>query len=129
MDLELRLQRAPGLEINEGTDGFLVYQPDRDRLHNLNASAMLVLESCDGKRRIADLPALLADAFGLAAPPDHDVADCVANLLREGLLIASRTAAEDDAPDGHNVVPAKAGTHGSDAEDTGSRLPPGRPDR
>ena len=96
MDWELRLQRAPGLEINEGTDGFLVYQPDRDRLHNLNASAMLVLESCDGTRRIADLPELVADAFGLAAPPDDDVADCVANLLQEGLLVATRPLTADD---------------------------------
>src|SRR5258708_13483039 len=100
MDWELRLQRAPGLEINEATDGFLVYQPDRDRLHNLNASAMLVLESCDGTRRVGDLPALLADAFGLAAPPNDDVAACVDNLLREGLLVASRPAAGDDAPAG-----------------------------
>jgi hypothetical protein len=100
MDWQLRLQRAPGLEINEAPDGFLVYQPDRDRLHTLNASAMLVLDSCDGTRSVADLPPLLADAFGLAAPPDDDVAACVVNLLQEGLLVASRpaAAAEDDAP-------------------------------
>src|SRR6185369_14381932 len=76
MDWEMRLQQAPGLEINEGTDGFLVYEPSRDRLHNLNASAMLVLESCDGARHVGDLPALVADAFGLAVPPDDDVAAC-----------------------------------------------------
>ena len=98
MDWELCPRQAPGLEINESTDGFLVYQPDRDRLHNLNASAFLVLESCDGTRRVGDLPALLADAFGLAVPPHDDVAACVANLLREGLLVTSRPAAEDEAP-------------------------------
>ena len=126
MDWEMRLQRAPGLEINESTDGFLVYQPDRDRLHTLNAAALLVLESCDGTRRIGELPALLADAFGLAAPPGDDVAACVDNLLREGLLVALRPAVADEASAGQDVVPAQAGTHGSDAEDTGSRLPPGR---
>lgn len=120
MDWEMRLQQAPGLEINEGTDNFLVYQPDRDRLHTLNASAMLVLDSCDGTRRAGDLPALVAEAFGLAEPPLDDVAACVDNLMREGLLVVSPAAGQD-------VVPAKAGTQGSDDEDTGSRLSPVRP--
>jgi len=98
MDWDLRPLRAPGLEINEGADGFLVFQPDRDRLHNLNASALLVLESCDGTRRVGDLPALIADAFGLAAPPTDDVAACVANLLREGLLVAASPATLSETP-------------------------------
>jgi len=98
MDWDLRLQRAPGLEINEAADGFLVIQPDRDRLHNLNPSALLVLESCDGTRRVGDLPALIADAFGLAAPPSDDVAACVANLLREGLLVVPGPATLPETP-------------------------------
>ena len=97
-DWDMRPKQAPGLEINEATDGFLVYQPDRDRLHTLNPSALLVLESCDGTRRVGDLPALIADAFDLAAPPDEDVAACVANLLQEGLLVAAAPAATDPTP-------------------------------
>ena len=56
MDWDARFARAPGLEINEVTDGFLVYQRDRDRVHFLNATATLVLESCDGRLTAAELP-------------------------------------------------------------------------
>ena len=89
MDWQVRLQRAPELEINEVTDGFLVYQRDRDRLHFLNATATLVLESCDGTLAAAELPPLVAAAFDLATPPVDDVAACLTALLREGLLIAT----------------------------------------
>jgi hypothetical protein len=88
MDWHAQLARAPGLEINEVTDGFLVYQRDRDRVHFLNATAALVLESCDGTLAAEDLPPLVAAAFDLDAPPVDDVAACVATLLREGLLVA-----------------------------------------
>ena len=87
MDWDARPLRAPGLEINEVTDGFLVYQRDRDRLHFLNATAILVLESCDGTLAAAELPPLVAAAFDLDAPPIGDVASCLAALLKEGLLV------------------------------------------
>jgi hypothetical protein len=87
MDWDAYLQRAPELEINEVTDGFLVYQRDRDRLHFLNATATLVLESCDGTLAAGELPQLVAAAFQLDAPPVDDVAACLRALLREGLLI------------------------------------------
>ncbi len=88
MDWHARLSRSPGLEINEVTDGFIVYQRDRDRVHFLNATATLVLESCDGTLTAAELPPLVAAAFDLDTPPIADVADCLVVLLREGLLIA-----------------------------------------
>ena len=87
MDWDARLQRATGLEINEVTDGFLVYQRDRDRLHFLNATATLVLESCDGTLSARELPPLVAAAFELDTSPVDDVAACLTALLREGLLI------------------------------------------
>jgi hypothetical protein len=94
MDWNLRPQRSPDLEINEATDGFLVYQRDRDRLHFLNATAVLVLESCDGTLRVDELPDLIATTFGLASPPTEDIETCVTALLREGLLVA----ANDESP-------------------------------
>ena len=95
MDRDLCLQRSPALEINEASDGFLVYQPDRDRLHLLNATAVLILDACDGSLRVGELPALVAEAFGLPAPPVADVEACVADLLREGLLTASPAPGRD----------------------------------
>jgi hypothetical protein len=90
MDWDVRLKRSPELEINEVTDGFLVYQRDRDRVHFLNATATLVLESCDGTLTAAELPPLVAAAFDLDTPPLDDVADCLATLLREGLLVDAK---------------------------------------
>lgn len=87
IDWHARPARAPGLEINEVTDGFLVYQRDRDRVHFLNPTATLVLESCDGTLEAAELPPLVAAAFDLEAPPVGDVADCLEILLREGLIV------------------------------------------
>ena len=89
MDWDLCPRRAPELEINEVTDGFLVHQRDRDRLHFLNPTAALVLESCDGTLRAGELPGLVAAAFGLDAPPTDDIEACVTALLREGLLVGA----------------------------------------
>lgn len=87
MDWDVCFRRAPELEINEVTDGFLVYQRDRDRLHFLNGTAALVLESCDGTLVAHELPRLVAAAFELDSPPVDDVAACLTALLAEGLLL------------------------------------------
>jgi len=89
MDWNLCLHQAPQLEINEATDGVLVYQRDRDRLHLLNPTAALLLESCDGTLRADELPELVATAFGMDEQPVDDVATCLMTLLREGLLVAA----------------------------------------
>jgi hypothetical protein len=86
IDWEMRPRRAPGVELSEVTDGFLVYQPDRDRVHYLNPTAALLLEICDGSLPAADLPPFLAAAFSLPEPPREEVAACLARLLAEGLL-------------------------------------------
>jgi hypothetical protein len=86
IDWRMRPRRAAGIELSEVTDGFLVYQPERDRVHYLNATAALLLEVCDGSLAASDLPPFLATAFSLAAPPRDEVAACLASLLAEGLL-------------------------------------------
>jgi len=88
MDWDIRPERAPGIEIREVTDGFVVYDPSRDRLHFLNLTATLLLESCDGNLRARELPELLAAAYGLAEVPSSEVENCLAKLLDEGLLVA-----------------------------------------
>jgi hypothetical protein len=93
IDWEMRPRRAAGIELSEVTDGFLVYQPQRDRVHYLNPTAALVLEACDGSVRAGDLPVFLAGAFQLSAPPYDEVAGCLAKLLAEGLLVAAEDGA------------------------------------
>jgi Coenzyme PQQ synthesis protein D (PqqD) len=75
-----------GLEINAVADGYIVYQPDRDRVHYLNQTAALVLELCNGRNAEADLPDLLRLAWELLAPPVEEVAECLENLRKEGLI-------------------------------------------
>jgi hypothetical protein len=86
IDWDMRPRRAADVDLSEVTDGFLVYQSARDRVHYLNPTAALVLQLCDGSIRAGDLPAFLAAAFSLPAPPRDDVASCIAKLLAEGLL-------------------------------------------
>ena len=86
IDWQMRPRRAAGVELSEVTDGFLVYQPERDRVHYLNPTAALLLEICDGSLAAGDLPPLIAAAFSLKVPPREEVAACLSKLLGEGLL-------------------------------------------
>lgn len=90
MDWSICLERASGIEIRAAPDGIVVYDPARDRLHYLNPTAALLLESCDGTLAAAELPALLAAAFDLPAPPTGEVENCLTTLLDQGLLVAAR---------------------------------------
>lgn len=77
---------VPGLEINPVADGYIVYQPDRDRIHYLNATAAVVLELCNGRNSVDDLAELLQLAFDLAEPPVEAIAACLETLVQEGLI-------------------------------------------
>jgi hypothetical protein len=100
----MRAQRAADIEIREVTDGFVAYDPARDRLHFLNPTATMLLESCDGNIRAHELPELLAAAFALDAPPIAEVESCLAKLLDEGLLVSTAVAqSRADAPAGRGM--------------------------
>ncbi len=86
LDGARRLRRAPNLDIRPLPDGYVVYQPARDRVHYLNATAALLLELCDGSPRIADLADLLATAYGVDDVPAGEVVRCLHLLLAEELL-------------------------------------------
>ena len=87
LDPTLMPRRADDLEIRAVPDGYVVYDPSRDRLHFLNGAATFVLESCDGATPVADLPALFAAAFRLQSDPAAEVAGCLERLVDEGLLV------------------------------------------
>jgi hypothetical protein len=87
MDWQMRPRRAADLEINDVVDGYVVYQSDRDRLHYLNHTAIVLLEACDGKVSAAELPGLLAAIYRLEDPPRQEVEQCLNTLLHEGLLL------------------------------------------
>jgi hypothetical protein len=80
-----RPKKSDGLEVDEVEDGFVIYQPERDRVHYLNPTATLILELCDGTLTAAQIADLVAETFDLAAPPAEEVNEALATLEAEGL--------------------------------------------
>jgi coenzyme PQQ synthesis protein D (PqqD) len=75
-----------GIEVSEVTDGYVIYDPKRDRVHYLNQTAVLILELCNGQVAAGDLPALIQSAYDLPEPPEQEVAQCLQTLFEEGLV-------------------------------------------
>ena len=90
---ESTLLRVPDLEIRDVPEGYVVYDPARDRLHFLNGAAAFVLQCCDGATRVDELPALLAAAFRLDADPLAEVEACIARLVSEQLVVEGAPSA------------------------------------
>jgi coenzyme PQQ synthesis protein D (PqqD) len=78
--------RAEGLEIHEVVDGFVVYDPARDKVHYLNHTAALVLQLCDGRNDSSSISKLLQTAYALSEAPFKEVDDCLDQFTREGLV-------------------------------------------
>ncbi len=84
-----RPRRAAGIDIAELGAGLIVRQAEPPRVHQLNNTASMVLELCDGRHTVAEIAAALAEAFTLDAPPLAEATACVAELRQAGVL-ASR---------------------------------------
>jgi len=80
-----RPKKSDGLETDEVEDGFVIYQPDRDRVHYLNPTANLILELCDGSLTVTQIAELIGQTFDLAAPPSTEVQEALGKLQAEGL--------------------------------------------
>jgi Coenzyme PQQ synthesis protein D (PqqD) len=78
---------ADGVETNEVADGYIVYQPERGRVHYLNHTAAILLALCNGKSAVTEFPDLVQEAFGLSTLPTADIRECLEQLLAEGLII------------------------------------------
>jgi hypothetical protein len=83
-------QRAADLDVVESAQGFIVRQVEPMRVHQLNNTASVILEWCDGQTTVAEIAEGIADVFCLEALPLAEVAACVAELRRAGVL-ADRT--------------------------------------
>jgi len=81
-----RPDKTDGLEINPVTDGYIIYQAERDRVHYLNQTAALVFELCNGRNSSDDLARMVQEAWQLSSPPLEEVADCLDSLRKEGLI-------------------------------------------
>ncbi len=81
-----RPKQSEGLEINPVADGYIVYQPEVDRVHYLNHSAAVVLELCNGANALSEIPAIMQSAYELAEPPEQMVTECLEKFTAEGLI-------------------------------------------
>jgi hypothetical protein len=80
-------QCADGLDISPAEDGYMVSQPQLDRVHFLNPPAVLILELCNGANSERDIAGLIRDGYGLEeAPAATVVGETLAKMKAEGLL-------------------------------------------
>jgi hypothetical protein len=80
-----------GLDVNEVKDGLVVYDPARDRVHYLNATASVVFTLCDGTNDREVIAGAVAEAFALDVAPLAEVETCLEQLDTEGLLRSPST--------------------------------------
>jgi hypothetical protein len=80
-------KHVDGLDISPADDGFIVYQPERDRVHFLNATAVLILELCTGESSPEQIVELVREAYNLAEAPVEAVHEALRQLRAEGLLL------------------------------------------
>ncbi|MGA2117480.1 MAG: PqqD family protein [Bryobacteraceae bacterium] len=79
-------KRVDGLDINPAEDGYIIYQPELDRVHFLNATATLILELCNGNNSKEQIADLIRGAYGLEENPADAVEETLAKMKAEGLL-------------------------------------------
>jgi Coenzyme PQQ synthesis protein D (PqqD)/Glycosyl transferase family 2 len=79
-------QREPGIEVTELAAGLVVRPAGSPAAHQLNNTASVILELCDGRRTVKQIAGLLAEAFELNAVPLAEVTECVAGLRSAGIL-------------------------------------------
>ncbi len=83
---EQRPEPAPGIDVHEVEDGFVIYDGETDRVHYLNPTASVVFSFCDGAHTEAELAELVRAAWSLDDAPTADVRACIEQLRGEGVL-------------------------------------------
>jgi Coenzyme PQQ synthesis protein D (PqqD) len=76
-----------GLDITPVDDGYIVYKPEQDRVHYLNATAVLILELCNGRNSAEEIVQLVKDAYRLPEAPVELVHQALRELKAEGLFV------------------------------------------
>ena len=79
-------RQVEALEINQVEDGFIIYQPEKDRVHFLNHTAVLVLELCDRNHSPEEIVQVVAGAYSLAEAPQSHVMEILGQFESEGLV-------------------------------------------
>jgi hypothetical protein len=92
MDLGTCFTVIEGLVREPLDDRLLLYDPNGGMIVDLNSSAGLIVELCDGQRSVAELQKLIADAFpDSAGDVEVDVPILIAELVDDGILKANES--------------------------------------
>ena len=87
------------LDIVELDDELVLYDPARDEVHYLNATAALVFQLCDGSATVRELSTEIAEALGAPAKRvERQVRTLLKDLREVGLLEGSLTLQAVPAP-------------------------------
>jgi hypothetical protein len=86
-DPDWRPRAADGVETDATPDGYIVYQPDRGRVHHLNQTAAILFALCTGQNRVTELPDLLRSALSLASSPAAETRACLEQFVAESLIV------------------------------------------
>jgi hypothetical protein len=81
-----RFTQVGDLEITRVPDGAMIYQPDRERVHYLNPTALIVFELCGMGKTVDEMVTFMADSFDLGVEPTPEVRSCLNSLVGEGLV-------------------------------------------
>lgn len=79
-------KRVDGLDINPAEDGYIIYQPEFDRVHYLNATAVLILELCTGQNSEQDIVELIKSQYGIEEGSAETVRETLTKMKSEGLV-------------------------------------------
>jgi len=79
-------KQIEGLDINEGVDGYVIYHSEKDRIHFLNHTAVLVLELCNGERSVVEIAEVVEKMYGLKESQKESIVETIKKLYEEGLL-------------------------------------------
>ena len=78
-------KQADGLKVTPVEDGFMIYQPSRDRVHYLNHTALVILELCTGENSPEEIAQVLQRTFGVRKRLKATVEEILTRAKNEGL--------------------------------------------
>ena len=87
MNQHSRPRRAPGFHLEQMDDETLLYHPDGNKIIQLNQTAALVWQLCDGLRTVETITGLLQQAYPeSAAEINVDVLELLRQFAENGCI-------------------------------------------
>jgi hypothetical protein len=81
-----RFVQAGDLEVTPVPDGAMIYQKQRERVHYLNPTALIVFELCGMGKTVDEMITFVADSFALDSRPVAEIRSCLDSLVGEELV-------------------------------------------